>query len=170
LTIASEIFTDKYKLVHLVRRPIPKKVSRLRAWEDIMMFMGHFSILVNCALISFGSKSIDIIANTFFGINPYLEGGGSSLGVTILSDSKAPYSDKVMGDKDQINKDIFFLRLIFFMCLSVLFFFVKFAIMFLVINVPRHVKELIRRHKRIREEIKKGKMRQKVKKTIFENF
>jgi hypothetical protein len=70
-TAVSELFTDKYKLIHQVKRPIPKSEFSLKIWGNILSFLSYLSIFVNTALLCYGSKSVDVFANVILGINPY---------------------------------------------------------------------------------------------------
>lgn len=67
----SELFTDKYKLIHQVRRPIPKSEFNLKIWGAVLSIISYLSIFVNAGLLCFGSKSVDVFANKVLGLNPY---------------------------------------------------------------------------------------------------
>jgi hypothetical protein len=160
--VAIEIFTDKYKLVHLLRRPIPKKVSRLGAWEDIMKYLGYLSVLINCGLVAFSSKSVDVVIANLLKINPYLVGGGSFIGVVVLEDSGETYSQQVETDPEKVDSHLIIVRVISFLMIIIFYFFLKFFINAVIVDVPRHLKVLIRRHKRIRNDIRYGSLKEKV--------
>jgi hypothetical protein len=86
-TAVSELFTDKYKLVHQVKRPIPKSEFTLKIWGNILSGLSYLSIFVNTALLCFGSKSVDVFAKVVLKINPYYkeEYQGTSIFNLLLS-------------------------------------------------------------------------------------
>lgn len=153
LTIATEIFTDKYKLVHIVRRPIPKKVSRLGPWRDIMKYLAYLSIVVNSAFVSFGSKSVDYFAIRVMNFNPYLT-RTKGLGSSFNSQSTAEKEGELITDQDEIDNRIALIRTTLFMGYILILLLVKKVIDAGITDVPLSLRNLLRRHQNIKNRLK----------------
>lgn len=153
LTIATEIFTDKYKLLHIVRRPIPKKVSRLGPWKSIMNYLAYMCIVVNSAFISFGSKSVDFFAARFLNFNPYLI---RSIGIasSFNSSGSTGADGDLIEDEDEINSRYRLARVTLFLIYILFLSFVKKIIDGSITDVPESLMNLLRRQKAIRKKLK----------------
>lgn len=153
MTIATEIFTDKYKLVHIVRRPIPKKVSRLGPWKSIMNYLAYMSIVVNSAFVSFGSKSVDYFAAKFMNFNPYLI-SNKGIASTFNSNGLIGSDGDFIQDQDEVNSRYKLIRITLFLLYILFLSLVKRVIDASITDVPQSLINLLRRQKAIRKKIK----------------
>lgn len=56
-----EMHTDKIKLIHLVRRPVPLSAKNIGTWFHIFSIISVFAIFTNTALFCFTSNTFDFI-------------------------------------------------------------------------------------------------------------
>lgn len=57
LAVVIELHVDKFKLLHLVRRPIPYGAKDISSWKTIFVFNSIASIVTNAAIICFTSST-----------------------------------------------------------------------------------------------------------------
>lgn len=65
LTMVTEIFIDKYKILYLVRRPVPQRANNIGSWMFILQLLAFASIFVNVMFLSFSSRSLEIVLSRF---------------------------------------------------------------------------------------------------------
>lgn len=59
LAVLVEIYVDRYKLLYMVRRPIPLGAKDISTWRTIFVFMSIISIVTNSAIICFTLPTFD---------------------------------------------------------------------------------------------------------------
>lgn len=57
ITVIAEIHIDKTKLLHFIRRPMPRAVQDIGSWKEIIEGISFLSIFINAALVCFTAES-----------------------------------------------------------------------------------------------------------------
>lgn len=72
-----EIRSDLFKLLHVYRRPMPRRARDIGVWFDVMRVMVFVAILTNCAILGFSSEQLMQWTPSLFSRD--LSGGGDQV-------------------------------------------------------------------------------------------
>ena len=70
-TLASEIHLDIFKFIFQLRRPVPLGANSIGAWKSIIEIIAFVSIVTNVGLLTFSSKSMDVLEHYIRGLEEF---------------------------------------------------------------------------------------------------
>lgn len=124
LIMCCELYIDKYKLIHYIKRPIPKGASDIGSWAIVLEIVSYVSIIVNIGILTFTSGTVDLVLD------------------------KILFSETVSEEEFENMRYLVFSILVCFLIL------IKKTCMALIPDVPRETTQVLQRHEIIKRKMK----------------